>query len=250
MKAIVRSSVDGEDIKVKELPMIEVKNGFLLIKVKASPIHPADRAAAQGKFSVFPPPATIGFEASGVIVDVGEGVDKEEWLNKRVAVCIPPFSADVMMSQGWQQFIQLPVEHPFKIVLPDELSFEDGALFWGNPVTVRGMLELAAQAETKVIVQNAAASSLGQILIKYAAKRGLETVNIVRRPEQVEALNKLGAKYVISTGSEGWQTQLKEVTMKLGPAIMLDAITGEMAGTFLSCLAPNSILYAYGNLSG
>ena len=99
------------------------------------------------------PPFTIGFEGAGVVVDVGEGVDKEEWMNKRVSFA---------QAGSWTEYVCVAVAYPMKVVMSDTVKGIDVASFWVNPMTVMGMYDLARKAGASAIAHNAGASSLGR----------------------------------------------------------------------------------------
>lgn len=88
------------------------------------------------------------------------------------------------------------------------------------------------------------------MLIKYAASKGIETANIVRRTEQVTLLKSIGAKIVINSSDDDWEKQLASVLAEFGPTAFYDAIGGEITGKTLSCLPAGSIHLMYGLLSG
>ncbi len=70
------------------------------------------------------------------------------------------------------------------------------------PVQICGYLALdTAQraGSSRAIVHTAAVSQLGQMLNKLAAAKGMEILNVVRRQEQREVLEKLGAKHIVVT---------------------------------------------------
>ena len=84
-----------------------------------------------------------------------------------------------------------------------DVQIEDCASFFVNPHTAVGILDTAERVGTsKAIVHTAAASQLGQMLNKLAPTRGMEIINIIRRPEKKELLVELGAKHVIVTEME------------------------------------------------
>jgi NADPH:quinone reductase-like Zn-dependent oxidoreductase len=49
------------------------------------------------------------------------------------------------------------------------------------------------------LVHTAAASQLGQMLVKLCKEEDMNLINVVRREEQAETLRGLGAKYVVVT---------------------------------------------------
>src|SRR3546814_3787720 len=58
------------------------------------------------------------------------------------------------------------------------------------------------------IVHTAAASNLGQMLVKICAKDGIPLVNIVRSDAQVEILKGIGAKYIVNSGADDFMDRL------------------------------------------
>ena len=80
--------------------------------------------------------------------------------------------------------------------LPAGATPADGASCFVNPLTALGMVETMRREGHKALVHTAAASNLGQMLVKICQKDGVELVNIVRSPEQVAILKGIGAKHV------------------------------------------------------
>ena len=74
--------------------------------------------------------------------------------------------------------------------LSAETSFEQGCMSLINPLTVMAMLDLTKQRKHKAVVMTAAASALGRIVNRFFPQEGIEVINIVRREEQIEVLNK------------------------------------------------------------
>jgi len=89
----------------------------------------------------------------------------------------------------------------------------------------------------KALIHTAAASNLGQMLVKICQQDDVELVNIVRREEQVQLLKDLGAKHVCSTGSSDFMAELIDVLAETGATIAFDAIGGgTQAGQILSAM--------------
>ena len=69
------------------------------------------------------------------------------------------------------------------ITLPDEVSFEQGSMHCVNPLTAIGMLDKAKQYKAQAVIQTAAASQLGRMIVRLAREDGVPLINIVRREE-------------------------------------------------------------------
>jgi len=135
--------------------------------------------------------------------------------------------------------------------MPDDIPIEDCASFFVNPYTAVGILDTAKQNGSNVFVHTAAASQLGQMMNKLAVIEDMEIINIVRREEQKELLEKVGAKHIIVTGgveTEVWKAELKEKVKELGATCAFDAVAGDMSGHLLDVLQKKGKLYVYGRL--
>src|SRR4029077_8229746 len=77
------------------------------------------------------------------------------------------------------------------LVLPGGTTPKDGASSFVNPLTALGMLETMRREGHSALVHTAAASNLGQMLVKLCIKDGVPLVNIVRKPDQEELLRSL-----------------------------------------------------------
>ena len=63
-----------------------------------------------------------------------------------------------------------------------------GASCFVNPLTALGMVETMKMENHTALVHTAAASNLGQMLVKICLADGVQLVNIVRKKEHVELL--------------------------------------------------------------
>jgi NADPH:quinone reductase-like Zn-dependent oxidoreductase len=91
-----------------------------------------------------------------------------------------------------------------------DISSEEGASAFVNPMTALGFVENAKMDGQKAIIHAAAASNLGQMLVKICQEDGIELVNIVRKPEQEQILRDLGAKWVVNSSDGDFLAKLME----------------------------------------
>jgi len=119
-----------------------------------------------------------------------------------------------------------------------------------NPMTAMAFIHMARQGKHSGMVNNAAASSLGKMLIRLAKGRNIPLINIVRREEQVEELKKMGAVYVLNSSSESYSTALKNLSAELNATLILDAVTGSETSMLLDAAPGGATLVAYARLSG
>ena len=90
------------------------------------------------------------------------------------------------------------------------------------------------------IVHTAAASNLGQMLVKICKDDSVPLVNIVRKSEQVELLKNLGAEYICNTSETGFMKSLVDALVATGATLGFDATgggnEGRLAGQILTAM--------------
>lgn len=237
-------------------PLYKAKRNFkdkpdpqeVLIKIHYATIHPCDEFFALGAYGDIQPkvfPVVPGFEASGEIIQVGEKVDKSN-IGKRV--CLFQYSWDENNYQGvWGEYTY--AEFDRLLVFDISVPFEDITFAILNPLTVCGFVDYARKAKVKAVIQTAAFSAVGKILVKLCAKeKDIKTINLVRKSEQVKLLKELGADYVINTNEENWQEELKKLAKELDARMCFECIGGDMAAKILGLMPYGSTVYHYGNL--
>jgi NADPH2:quinone reductase len=112
------------------------------------------------------------------------------------------------------------------LVLPDGSAAKDGASSFVNPLTALGMLETVRREGHSGLIHTAAASNLGQMLVKLCAKDGVPLVNIVRKPDQEELLRSLGAVHVLNSASPSFGADLVAALKATSATLAFDATGG------------------------
>src|SRR4029077_3028697 len=112
------------------------------------------------------------------------------------------------------------------LVLPEGTTARDGASSFVNPLTALGMVETMRREGHSGLVHTAAASNLGQMLVKLCLRDGVPLVTIVRKPEQDELLRSMGAVHVCNSGSPSFATDLVEALTATSATLAFDATGG------------------------
>jgi NADPH:quinone reductase-like Zn-dependent oxidoreductase len=121
------------------------------------------------------------------------------------------------------------------LVVHDDATPRDAASCFVNPLTALGMVGTMRMEGHTALVHTAAASNLGQMLVKICLADGVELVNIVRKPEQAALLKGLGAKHVVDSSAPGFMDELIAALEATGATIAFDAIGGgRLAGQILT----------------
>ena len=177
-------------------------------------------AARKGK------PMPVGNEAAGTVVKAGESAEAQALLGKTVAIA------------GGAMYTQNRLLRARDcLVLPEGATAEEGASSFVNPMTALAMVSVLRRAGEKALVHTAAASNLGQMLVKLCRAEGIPLVNIVRSEEQVALLRSLGATHVCNSASGEFMRELIAAITETGAFLAFDAIGGgPLAGQILTAM--------------
>ena len=231
----------AEVLKVEEIDKPEPGAGQVLVKMRARPINPSDVLTVRGLYGSLPvPPATPGLEGMGEVAALGEGVS-----HLRAGQRVIPLG----VAGTWQEFIVAPAAQ--LIPVPDSVSDQTAAQFVVNPLTawIMTVEELSLQPG-EWLLQTAAGSTLGRVVLQIARQRGFKTINVVRRREQCEELKALGADEVICTDDEDIPERVREITGREGLKKAIDAVGGETGAAVANALGRGGVMLVYGLLSG
>lgn len=230
----------------------------VIIKVEAAPLNPTDHylmtgpadlatLAAAGTraqpvltMNVSPPALSfvkgrldvsmpVGTEGAGLVVATGPAA--QPLMGKRVGC----FSGGM-----FTQYRKLRAADC--TLLPDDLSSVDGAALFVNPLTVLGFVETMRREGHTAIVHAAAASNLGQMLVKVCLADGIGLVNIVRNETQVALLRSLGATHVVNSSAPDFESALTRAITETGARIAFDPVGGgKLASQILAAMEVASV---------
>jgi NADPH:quinone reductase-like Zn-dependent oxidoreductase len=244
MKAVVfdRFGDPAEVLQVREVPVPEPGPGQVRVRMIASPINPSDLLTVRGTYGRRPPlPATPGFEGVGVVEAHGGGLLGRLRRGRRVAV---------LNGRGgnWQEHVVVPARQV--VPVPAGLPDDQAATFFVNPASALIMTRYVLQVPRGAwLLQTAAGSALGRMVIRLGRHYGFRTINVVRRREQAEELLKAGADAVICSGEESIEERARTLTGGTGVPFALDAVGGDTGTAAAKALGPGGRLLVYGTLS-
>lgn len=227
-------------LRVEDVPQPEPGTNQVLVRLRARSINPSDLLAVRGLYGSLPRlPATPGLEGMGEVAACGEGVKNLRPGQRVIPLGVPG---------TWQEY--LLAESTRLIPVPDGVSDQAAAQFLVNPLTawIMTVEELSLQPG-EWLLQTAAGSTLGRIVLQIARLRGFKTINVVRRRQQAEELKALGADEVICTADEGIVERVKEITGRAGLTKAIEAVGGPTAAAVARALGRGGVMLVYGLLS-
>ena len=213
--------------------------GEVVFDVLAFPINPADISMCRGTYRLRPPlPATPGAECLGRVTAVGASVSH-----------VAPGDLVInLQRENWAQ--RRRVKGDDVIAIAPGTDVLQGAMLRINPPTALLLLsDIVELRPGDWIIQNVANSAVGRLVIRLARRRGLHTVNVVRRESLGSELSALGADACVVDGPDLAETvrlRTGGIPIRLG----LDAVSGRATARLAACLGEGGVVCNYGSMSG
>ncbi len=218
------------------------KKGEVLIKMLAAPINPSDLAKMREITAEETRDFIPGIEGCGVVIAAGKGLLPGLYKGKRVAC-----SAKYRTSGTWAEYMVTPAGNCFPV--GKSISDEQASMTLVNPMTALAFLDYARKNKHKAIVNTAANSALGKMMVPIFEKHHIKVLNIVRNEEGANELMKQKFRYILNSSDTDFPIKLKKWCDEMNAGLFLDAVGGEMINRVLDCLPANSTILLYGNLS-
>ena len=247
MVKVVRVHTPGgpEALRIEELPVGDPGPGEARVKIDAIGLNRSEAIFREGKY-IQPPgyPTLIGYEASGVVEAVGEGVTNVS-AGDRVSI-LP------MFRQGQYGVYAEAAIVPSHALLPapDGLSQVESAAIWMQYFTAMAVTEFGKAGMGDVVMIPAASSSVGLAAIQLCNWAGATPVALTRRSGKEAALKAHGAAHVITTEEQDLVGEIQAITGGKGARIAFDPVGGPYVNTLAEALSEDGILFIYGSLSG
>lgn len=243
MKAVVleRFGEPSEVLDVREVPIPKPRRNEVRVRMIASPMNPSDLLMVKGRYVSLPPlPATPGFEGVGVVDEAGPGLLGRWVLGKRVV-------AINHKGGNWAEYAVIPARQarPVPSYLPDDQA----ASLFVNPMTALALVRHVLKVRKgEWLVQTAAGSNLGRMVIRMGRHDGFRTINVVRRREAMAALSALGGDAVICSEDGPIADQVRKIAPG-GPLYALDPVGGDTGTQVLRSLGTGGRMVVFGSLS-
>lgn len=246
----IRSTVTSNgtvEVSIVNAAMPVPSENEVLIKVEAAPINPSDLAllisfaadldsiefsgedeAPKTTIKIRPglmaalkgrvdQPLSAGNEGAGIVVGAGEK-----------ATALIGKTVGVAGGSMYSQYRCAPASSC--LVMDEGITSTEAASSFVNPLTALAFVETMKMENHAALVNTAAASNLGQMLVKICKDDEIPLVNIVRKPEQVKILKDLGAEYICDTSQSDFMKDLVEALISTGATLGFDATGGGNEG--------------------
>jgi NADPH:quinone reductase-like Zn-dependent oxidoreductase len=218
MRAVVTTgNGDPAVMKVETRPDPVPAHSEVLIRVKASGLNFADILARQGLYPDGPPkPCIMGYEVSGVIEAVGDGVDPN--IVGEPVIAMTRFG-------GQAELVVVPDAQVFE--KPEQLSFEQGAALpvnyltaWALIVTMGGL-----KSDESILIHNAG-GGVGLAALDIARHIGAKTFGTASKGKH-DFLKERGLDHPIDYRDQAWLPTLMQLTGDRGVELVIDPLGGK-----------------------
>ncbi|MGK8490878.1 quinone oxidoreductase family protein [Nocardia asiatica] len=244
MQAIVMTAPGSPDVLVpREVPAPQAAADEVVIRAEAIPVLFPETKLRSGEFPLGAPlPLVFGYQAAGVVTEVGAQVDPA-LIGQRVVVA-------TRGSGSYAEFVAAPADSV--VTIPDGLSSVDAAAVLMNGSVAIPLLETATLTGVETVLVEAAATGVGSALTQLAKEFGAaRVIGTAGGPEKAARARELGADEVIDHNDPAWTTRLRETLGGTTIDVVFDSIGGESACALLDLMTPlRGRMLGYGWLSG
>jgi NADPH2:quinone reductase len=215
--------------------------GEVRIRQGAVGVNYIDVYIRQGLYRMIEPPAAIGMEAAGTVIDVGPGV-AHLLPGDRVAYAAPPPGAyATVRTMNADQVVPLP----------DEVSDETAAALMLKGMTAEYLLHRTHRVRPgQSILVHAAAGGVGLLLCQWAKAIGAKVIGTVSSEDKARLARANGCEFPIVTGDYRFAQQVRNLTNGRGAEVIYDGLGREAAAENFEALAATGHWVCYGQASG
>lgn len=224
-----------EVLQVREAPDPRAAPGQVRIRVKAAGINFADLMARVGLYPDAPKiPCVVGYEVSGVVDEVGEGVTGFA-VGDRV-FGMPRFG-------GYTDVVALAVEQVFK--MPAAMTFEEGAALPVVYLTAYNMMLFNGNLRPgSSVLVHSAAGGVGIAAIQIARTRGCTILGTASKSKH-DYLRAHGCAHPLDSQGD-YAREARAIVGDKGIDLILDPVGGKSWTEGYALLAPCGRLVAFG----
>ena len=243
MKAIWVTRPGGPEVlEVRETPDPAPGPGQVRLRVCAAGLNFAE---IMGRLGLYPDaprtPCVLGYEAAGVVDAVGSGVTS-----------LAPGARVVAFSRFGAHADTLCVPAAQAVVMPDAMSFEEGAALPVNYITAYHMLfRVAALRPKEKVLVHMAAGGVGIATLQLCRTvPGVETFG-TSSVSKHDALRAEGCHHAIDYRSLDYEDEVRVLTGGKGVDVVLDPLGGNdwRKGYRLLRPAGRLVMYGFANLA-
>jgi NADPH:quinone reductase-like Zn-dependent oxidoreductase len=239
-QGIVATSFGGPDVlHLRRLDSPAPKSGEVRLRQTAIGVNYIDVYIRKGLYRMIEPPAAIGMEAAGIVVESNAAGFSP---GDRVAyACLPPGSYVTMRTLPASQLV----------LLPDHVDEETAAAVMLKGMTAEYLLHRTRRVKPgDTVLVHAAAGGTGLLLCQWARALGARVVGTVSSDAKAELARANGCEHPIVTQRYSFADRTRQVSGGRGADVIYDGLGHEAAQENLAALATRGHWVSYGQATG
>ena len=229
MKAMIASEFgDPSVLQLREIEPPVAGEGEVVIEVRATAVNPVDTKIRSGAMSqrggnekMFQPPLVLGFDVSGVIAEVGQGVDGR-WSVGDEVYASPPLAGRGANAE------RVAVDARLIAAKPAALTHEEAAAMPLVTLTAwEALHDHARLAEGETVLIHAGGGGVGHIAIQLARHAGCRVLTTASRDDSRGLCEAVGADLIIDYKDEDILQRIQKETDGRGCDVVFDTVGGD-----------------------
>src|SRR4030095_7737032 len=239
-QGVVAISFGGPEVlQLRRLDSPAPRRGEVRLRQTAIGVNYIDVYIRKGLYRMIEPPAPIGMEAAGVVVESNApGFSPGD----RVAYACPPPGAYVTMRT-------LPASQI--VQLPDHVDEETAAALMLKGMTAEYLLHRTHRVRPgDTVLVHAAAGGVGLLLCQWAQALGARVIGTVSSDTKAELARANGCEHPIVTRTYAFAARTRQVSGGRGADVIYDGLGREAAQENLAALATRGHWVSYGHATG
>ena len=211
MKAVVAHEYGGPEVlKLEEIPVPELKENEILVRVVASGVNPADPLILGGKYAKefgTHLPLILGYDMAGLVEKTGAKVTKLKVGD--------PVYAYLLWGGGWAEYcLSNETESAIK---PKSLTFTEASAVPLAALTAwQAMIDIGKIQGGQTVLIHGGSGGVGSFAIQIAKARGARVIATASATNQ-DLLKQLGADVSIDYTKPNWEETVHDVDFALLP---------------------------------
>jgi NADPH2:quinone reductase len=241
-QAVVATAFGGPEVlRYQPVQAASPGPGEVRIRQTAVGVNYIDVYVRKGLYRMIEPPAAIGMEAAGVVMDVGDGVGHLLPGDRVAYACPPPGAYATVRTMSAEQLV----------VLPDDVSDETAAALMLKGMSAEYLLHRTHRVRPgEVVLVHAAAGGVGLFLCQWASALGAKVIGTVSSEDKARLARANGCAHPIVTRDYRFADAVRQASGGHGAAVVYDGLGRDAAAENFDALALRGHWVSYGQASG
>jgi NADPH:quinone reductase-like Zn-dependent oxidoreductase len=238
--AVVATAFGGPEVlRYQPLRTKPPKSGEVRVQHAAVGVNYIDVYIRKGLYRMIEPPAPIGMEAAGVVLESNAPGFRP---GDRVAYAAPQPGAYATVRT-------MPADS--LVLMPEWLDFETAAAVMLKGMTAEYLLHRTFRVRPgDTVLVHAAAGGVGLFLCQWAKALGAKVIGTVSSQEKADLARQNGCEHPIVSRNYSFSREVKAVTGNRGADVIYDGLGKQAAAENLEALAVRGHWVSYGQASG